>query len=172
MGDSFEFDDVDAFTTGAEGQPGQRVFYVQVRAHGVRVTLKCEKQQVSAMAQYLHRLLSDLPDPSDRPIPQSLELVVPIDATAFVVGPMGLAYDRELDRFVLVIEEFVPADEETGEPDPVLLDDRGRLRLHLTRGQALAFAEHAEAVGAAGRPGCVWCGLPMDPDGHPCPRMN
>jgi hypothetical protein len=25
---------------------------------------------------------------------------------------------------------------------------------------------------AAGRPNCRWCGFPIDPDGHPCPRMN
>jgi hypothetical protein len=24
----------------------------------------------------------------------------------------------------------------------------------------------------AGRPNCRWCGLPMNIDGHPCPRMN
>ena len=24
----------------------------------------------------------------------------------------------------------------------------------------------------AGRPDCQWCGNPIDPDGHACPRMN
>ena len=172
MGDFFEFDDADAFTTGAVGPPGLRAFFVQVRAGGRRVTLKCEKQQVGALAQYLQRLLSDLPSPQDRPVPQSLELVDPVEPAAFAVGPMGLAYDRELDRFVLIIEEFVRPNDETGEPDPAELEDRGRLRVHLTRGQALAFVEHGEQVVAAGRPSCGWCGLPMDPDGHPCPRMN
>lgn len=172
MGDLFEFGDVDAFTTGAIGAPGQRTFFVQIRSDGRRVTLKCEKQQVDALTHYLQRLLSDLPTPHDRPLPHALELAEPVDPVAFVIGPMGLAYDRELDRFVLMIEEALPIDEETGEPDPVLAEDRGRVRLHLTRGQALAFAEHGEEVVAAGRPSCVWCGLPMDPDGHGCPRMN
>jgi uncharacterized repeat protein (TIGR03847 family) len=172
MGDLYEFDDVDTFTAGAIGEPGHRTFYLQVRSDGQRVTLKCEKQQVDALTQYLHRLLNDLPTPTERPIPQSLDLVRPEDAVAFVVGPMGLSYDRDLDRFVLLIEETVPVDAETGEPDPDDVEDRGRMRMRITRGQALAFAEHGEEIVAAGRPSCVWCGLPMDPDGHGCPRMN
>jgi len=44
----FEFDGATAFTVGAIGEPGQRVFLIQVRADSRRVTLKCEKQQVAA----------------------------------------------------------------------------------------------------------------------------
>ena len=47
-----------------------------------------------------------------------------------------------------------------------------RVRLFLSRGQAWAFVEHTEEVVAAGRPTCMWCSGPIDPDGHPCPRMN
>ena len=60
-------------------------------------------------------------------------------------------------------------------PDPIdwlVTFDRGRLRVELSRGQALAFATRAVELVAAGRPTCRFCGLPMDPDGHPCPRMN
>ena len=185
MGDLYEFNDVDGFTSGAIGRPGQRTFFLQVRADGSRINFKCEKQQVAALAQYLQRILADLPSPSDRPIPQSLELIEPIEPVAFVVGHMGLAYDADVDRVVVMIEEFVPVDEdeddvvELDEPDDEQVrlfddddDDAGRLRVALTRGQALAFAERAEAIVAAGRPPCVWCALPIDPDGHPCPRMN
>ena len=34
------------------------------------------------------------------------------------------------------------------------------------------FCDHADDVVGAGRPPCRFCGLPMDPDGHTCPRMN
>ena len=54
--------------------------------------------------------------------------------------------------------------------DPTL--DRGTMRLLVTRGQALAFAGRAAELVASGRPACRFCGLPMDPEGHPCPRMN
>jgi uncharacterized repeat protein (TIGR03847 family) len=42
----------------------------------------------------------------------------------------------------------------------------------VTRSQAAAFCERADDLVAAGRPTCSFCGFPIDPDGHPCPRMN
>jgi uncharacterized repeat protein (TIGR03847 family) len=172
MGVFFEFSDVDAFGIGTVGVPGQRTFFLQVRAEGQRVTLKCEKQQVGALGQYLQKLLEDLPSPSDRPLERSLDLVLPAEPVAFTVGSMGLGYDRDLDRFVIMLEEFVAPDPDTGEPDPEEATAAGRIRFYLSIGQALAFAERCELVVAAGRPPCVWCGLPIDPDGHACPRMN
>ncbi len=174
MSELYEFGDVDTFTTGAVGRPGQRVFFLQVRSDQTRVTLKCEKQQVSALAEYLVRLLQDLPDPDDLPMRESLQLVPPGEAS-FVVGPMGLAYDADLDRFVVMLEELVVADDEDEDDDAPFLDDEpdaSKLRLHLTRGQASAFTKLAEEIVSAGRPSCLFCGRPMDPDGHPCPRMN
>lgn len=167
---SFEFDEVDAFTTGTVGQPGQRVFFLQARAAGAVVSLKCEKQQVAALTEYLGRLLKDLPSLTERPLAAALELRQPAEV-AFVVGPMGLVYDTDLDRFVLMIEEAVALDED-GEPDLDALSDQGRLRMRMTRGQATAFCEHAAEIIAAGRPNCLFCGQPMNPDRHPCPRMN
>lgn len=172
MGDLFEFSDVDGFAVGTVGVPGQRTFFVQVRADGQRITLKCEKQQVSALAQYLEKLLEDLPSPSDRPLDRSLDLQFPVEPVSFTIGAIGLAFDQDLDRFVVMFEEFVAPDPDTGEPDPDAAVDAGKVRFQLTRGQALAFSERTEDVVAAGRPPCVWCGLPIDPDGHPCPRMN
>ena len=165
----FELDDVDAFTAGAIGRPGQRVFYLQARADGRRVTIKCEKQQAGALGQYLDRLLEDLPTPDGAPIDAALELMTPLDAV-FVLGPIGLGYDTDLDRFVIVLEEVVPVDDD-GEP-LVEAEDRGKVRFRITRSQARAFARKADEVVAAGRASCVFCGQPMDPDGHPCPRMN
>ena len=167
-------DTPDAFTTAALGRPGQRIFLIQVRGEGAVVTLKCEKQQVAAIAHYVRELLADLPD-GDVPLPDALDLV-PLDTAGatddpfdFVVGPIGVAYDRDLDRVVVQLDEMVPLDE-NGEPDPDVV--AGRVRGLITRGQALAFCDHAEDVVAAGRPNCRWCGFPIDPDGHPCPRMN
>lgn len=170
MSGFFDFDDIDTFTTGAIGEPGHRTFYLQVRVAGHRVSVKCEKQQVAAMSQYVRRLLADLPTPEDRPLEQALELVLPADPD-FVVGPIGLAFDQELDRFVLMLEEAIETDEE-GEPLLDATDEQGHLRFRLTRGQALAFCDHADGIVSAGRPTCVFCGQSMNPDGHACPRMN
>ncbi len=170
MGIHYDFDEVDAFTVGAIGIPGQRTFLLQARRGRERVTVKCEKQQAAAIADYLRKVLNDLPPADERPIAGALELAPPLDAT-FVLGPVGLGYERANDRVLVQLDEFVPVDDD-GEPDPDLVDERSRVRVFLTRGQVTAFCELAEQVVAAGRPPCMWCALPMDPDGHVCPRMN
>jgi uncharacterized repeat protein (TIGR03847 family) len=196
MGEFHDFDEVDAFTVGAVGRPGQRVFLLQARRGRQRVTVKCEKQQAAAIADYLRRVLNDLPPADDRPMPGALELAAPIEPT-FVLGPIGLGYERSTDRVLIQLDELVPDDSDDefddefgeefgdgfgdsddgfGDSDDDsgfdLDDDRNRLRVHLTRGQVLAFCEQADAVVSAGRPPCIWCARPIDPDGHICPRMN
>ncbi|HEU4841785.1 MAG TPA: DUF3090 family protein [Ilumatobacteraceae bacterium] len=165
----FEFDEVDTFTAAALGEPGSRVFYLHARAGNQRVTVKCEKQQVTAIAQYLRRVLSDLPPPEDRPLPGALD-ESDADRQSFVLGPIGLGYDRGNDRLLVQLEELVAGDDEDSD-EPVDVE-RGHVRLYVTRSQAAAFCDHADELVAAGRPSCVWCGNPIDPDGHPCPRMN
>ena len=173
MGVFFEFEDVDVFTTGTLGEPGQRVFFLQARTSGQRISVRCEKQQVAAIAIYLRRVLVDLPPPEQRPLPGTLELAEPGDP-AFVLGPIGLGYDRSNDRLLVQLEEFVATEDDDDEAQVVPADDvdRGHLRLFITRSQAEAFCEQAEQVIQSGRPSCIWCALPIDPDGHACPRMN
>ncbi|WP_420451112.1 DUF3090 family protein [Ilumatobacter sp.] len=163
-----EFDDVDKFTVGTVGRPGARTFFLQIRAEGTRVALKCEKQQAAAIAQYLNKVLADLPPAEDRPIDGAMELTEPVEPV-FVLGPIGLGYDRSTDKVLLQLEEVGELDED-GELD----DDavRGHVRIYVTRGQAAAFAARADQVIESGRPDCTWCGAPVDPDGHACPRMN
>jgi len=163
----YEFEEVDTFTTGARGLPGARTFFLQARQGRTRVAVKCEKQQVAAISQYLRRVLNDLPPPEDRPVPAALELVEPLEQ-AFVLGPIGLGYDRSSDRLVVQLEEIGELDDD-GDDVP---GHDGHVRLYVTRGQAAAFCDHADRIIAAGRPDCRWCSRPIDPDGHACPRMN
>ena len=164
----YEFDEVDMFTVGTVGQPGSRTFYLHVRAEGLRMAIKCEKQQAAAISQYLEKVLSDLPPAEDRPIAGAMEMNDPGE-TLFVLGPIGLGYDRSNDKVLLQLEEVAEVDEEGEIVDD---DNRSHVRIYITRGQASAFAGHAGNVIESGRPECRWCGNPMDPDGHPCPRMN
>lgn len=174
-----EFDDVDDFSPAAIGEPGSRVFYVLARSGTERVAVRCEKQQVTAIAAYLRHVLSDLPPVEDRPVGSPARISTDPD-TSFVLGPIGLGYDRRNDRLLVQLEEFVgePAgdDDDAGGDDLGLgLDDgpeRGHIRFYVTRSQASVFCDRAEELVAAGRPICQWCSLPIDPDGHPCPRMN
>ncbi len=163
-----EFDDVDKFTVGTQGRPGARTFYLQIRADDTRVTVKCEKQQAAAISQYLDRVLADLPPAEEKPIPGAMELTEPIEPV-FVLGPIGLGYDQSNDRVLLQLEEVGEVDEYGEAVDD---EDRGHVRIYITRAQAAAFSRHAGHVIESGRPECPWCSNPMDPDGHACPRMN
>ena len=51
-------------------------------------------------------------------------------------------------------------------------DGPGVLRVRITPGAARAFAQRAAKIVSAGRPPCPLCGLPLDTDGHICPRQN
>jgi uncharacterized repeat protein (TIGR03847 family) len=176
----YEFDEVDEFSASAIGEPGSRVFYLSARHGRQRITVRCEKLQVKAISTWLRNVLNDLPPSDNRPLLGQADLGVAPDH-AFVLGPIGLGYDRVNDRLLVQLEELIDADvdEDTDDEDAeTTLDsatepvDRGHIRFYVTRGQADAFCEHADRVVAAGRPSCQWCGQPIDPQGHACPRLN
>jgi uncharacterized repeat protein (TIGR03847 family) len=84
---------------------------------------------------------------------------------------MALAWDPEDERVVIEAQEVTEGEEdesEIGSEDPVAVV----LRVRITAGQARAFAQRALKIVAAGRPPCPLCGLPLDAQGHVCPRQN
>jgi len=163
-GSSFELGEPEHFTTGAIGPKGQRVFYLQAREAGLVVTLKLEKQQVGALADYLEQMLDDLPSTSatSTAVP---ELVDPGTAD-WIVGGLGVAYDERLDRIVLIAEELVPDDEGEEDESPAIA------RFHLRREQVVAFVPHALSVVAACLPTNPYCGRPIDQTTNFCPCSN
>jgi uncharacterized repeat protein (TIGR03847 family) len=181
---SFELPEADWATVGAVGEPGQRTFYLQARQDTQLVTLKLEKQQVAAIAEFLAEILADLPAPEDAAAAGGEELVEPVLAE-WPVGTLQLAYDPTADRIVILAEEItLEGDEEEGEdgdPDDLAAldppggagsNDRGAVRLGLTRATAAMIVRVGSDLVAAGRPTCPLCGRPMDPEGHMCPRTN
>jgi uncharacterized repeat protein (TIGR03847 family) len=153
--------------SGAVGEPGQRTFFLQTQSRDGVHTVKCEKGQVAALAEHLQRLLADLPSTGTGDLVPT-DLQGPLEPR-FVLGTIGLAYDSDADRVVIVLEELVVADEDDpAEPEP----EHDGLRLELTRDAAAVFCTRALELVAAGRPACRWCGRPIDADGHACPRMN
>ncbi len=153
------YDDPDGFTAGAIGPPGERVFYLQAQQNGHATAVKLEKQQVLALAEYLAGLLHDLPAPDE--VPAAPKLREPVEAE-WTVGTIGVAYDNDRDRIVIVADELVP--------DEALPGDT--LRVAITRAQVRALIRRAEDLMLGGRPPCRLCGAPMDPSGHICPRAN
>ncbi len=131
MSTSFEMPEVDAVTTGAIGLPGHRVFYLQARQGDNVVSLRLEKTQVAALVTYLDAMLADLPSTVE--LPADLELVEPVVAE-WVVGSLGVSYDEDADRIVLLAEELV----EEG-------DDAASARITATRSQ-IAFTTAISCV--------------------------
>ena len=158
MSDSYDLDAVDLLTTGTVGPPGQRVFYLQARRGSQLLTLKLEKTKVAALVRYLGTLLADLPPPEA--LPARLDLVEPIEPE-WAVGSLGVSYDEDADRFVLLAEELVEEGEEGA-----------MARIGATRDQVAALVLHGAEVVEAGRPPCPLCGEPLDAEGHVCVRLN
>jgi uncharacterized repeat protein (TIGR03847 family) len=182
------FDPPDRFVAGTVGEPGQRTFFLQARS-GVRLTsVALEKQQVAILGERIDELLDELIGaggvagliPAITPVEQvdSGPLEQPI-VEEFRAGTITLSWDAEDERVVVevfpVVEVTVPieADEDDlvdlpiDEPEPEEI-----FIVRMTPAQARVFATRAASVVSAGRPPCQFCGGPVDPEGHLCPRAN
>src|SRR4051794_29959245 len=174
------YDMPDRFVAGTVGQPGDRTFFLQARAGGRVTSGGLEKVQGTPLAARLGELLDEVLRQSgaeaavpavapvelqdDEPLEQPIE-------EEFRVGTMALAWDPEDKRVVIEAQEVTEGEDEEaeiGSEDPAV----GVLRVRITAGQARAFAQRALKIVAAGRPPCPLCGLPLDAQGHICPRQN
>jgi uncharacterized repeat protein (TIGR03847 family) len=157
MGD-YDLGAPDRFTVGATGEVGSRLFMLQCRQGPTLLTVKVEKQQVAVLAGYLARLVKELGRPGHLPEDLALE---PESDPDWVVGTIGVSYEEEIGRLVVVMEEMVAEGEEGSVA-----------RIALSPEQAAAFAIRATKLVESGRPPCPLCGLPLDQSGHDCPRTN
>jgi uncharacterized repeat protein (TIGR03847 family) len=160
------FDVPARFIVGTVGQPGERAFYLQAADAGDVVTVALEKQEVSALAEGLLMLLTEVrkadvtvpPPPLEAPVDPE-PLVTPFDED-FRVEKLSVSWDE--GRVVLEAAGPTPADPE-GETV---------LRVRLSPEQTYAFVARAELIISAGRAKCILCGRPDGPAGHVCPRLN
>jgi uncharacterized repeat protein (TIGR03847 family) len=120
----------------------------------------------------------------------ALPRAVPVDTTEWIVGEVTVALEESAGRIHVVLSEvselteveaeaellglFDPDQhEDESEDDQDEEDDNVSVaRMILTPALARSFALAAKELVAAGREICDLCGLPIDPDGHFCPRMN
>lgn len=179
------YDPPERFVTGTVGAPGDRTFFLQAR-EGARLTsVALEKQQVQVLAERIEQLLDqvaadaapeEVADLDAEPVSDTAPLDQPIEEE-FRVGAMTLSWDGE-DR-VVVIEAFAvtdASDADTAEDadesgvDEVEADEA--VVVHVRPAVARGFARRARLVVSAGREQCPFCGGPMDPSGHLCPRSN
>lgn len=178
----YDFDPPERCIIGTVGEPGSRAFYLQASGAGRLTTVALEKAQAAALAERVNELLDEVVHRSGEAAsvpavaPAELEDTRPLDQPLvedFRAGTMALGWDVEQER--LVIEAQALTDD--ADADVELIDDDTAegpplLRVHLSGPMARAFAKRAAAVVLAGRPSCPFCGLPLDPSGHICPRAN
>lgn len=163
MSESYDFRELEFLTVGTLGPKGKRVFYLQCRAAGELVSLRLEKQQVAALAEYLDRVLDDLPEADAGDPPDDLDLREPAVA-AWTIGALGVAYAQDDDRLVVIAEELVDEDDELSPASA---------RFSLSRAQVVGLIARARDVVAAGRPPCPYCSRPLEPrNGDWCPCQN
>lgn len=161
-----EFSENTHFMTGAIGEPGKRMFYIQFGDPTQSVSVKVEKQQVAALAQFLKNVLDDLPAPEDEtstPAPQ--ETVEP----EWTAGEIAVGVDQTNQKILVRIEEAKPIPNEEEDDDS---ETFARAKVLITPLQAKDFIDITSALLAQSRPPCRICGQPMNPEGHNCPRLN
>ena len=184
------FDPPERFVPGTVGEPGHRTFFLQARAGAQVTSVVLEKQQVQILGERIGELLDELISTDDaRSTIPAMTPVALIDnepleqpiQEEFRAGTMTLSWDPDDERVVIEVfpvaevEVELPAETdeqdlidfpiEEPEPEEVLL-------VRLPAAMARSFAARAESVVAAGRAPCPFCGGPMDPEGHLCPRSN
>ena len=191
------FEQPDRFVAGTVGEPGQRTFFLQAR-EGTRITsVALEKQQVSVLAERVDLLLDealrrsggDVTIPAVAPVgvgdQEPLDLPI---VEEFRVGTITLSWDSDEGRVVIelfpvtdetVVMQSYDEDEDVSGDTPdedveieVEVEASEVLVVKLEPAYARAFVRRAMSVVSAGRAPCQFCGNPIDPDGHLCPRAN
>ncbi len=175
------YDPPERFVVGTVGEPGERAFYLQA-TDGVRsTTVAIEKEQAELLSEKVTELLDEVArrhpeftaeiefagegevedlDPLETPILEE-----------FRVGALGLGWNAETNK--VVIEAHAAGSDSIPDIEDDSDDDAPDcLRVRIDAGVAKQFARRAGAVVAAGRPPCPFCHLPLDPEGHICPRAN
>lgn len=151
------------FIAGTVGEPGERTFFLQVREGNRLTSVSLEKEQVAVLADRVEALVEEALDtPADTAPVDAGPLDQPIEEE-FRVGTMTLAWEGA--SAAVVIEAFAVTDDEEEEATEVLI-------VQLTPDVALGFAQRARTVVSAGREQCPFCGGPIEPSGHLCPRAN
>ena len=162
-----EFSRPERFIAGTVGEPGERAFYIQVRTSSRLFSVAVEKAQVQAITARLDVMISEIrksnPLINIEKLPRDdAPLESPVDAE-FQVGAMSLAWDEESALISIELYEL-EEDEEDSEGEVV--------EINISIGMAAAFSSRSKAVVNAGRLPCPFCGIPIDPRGHLCPRAN
>jgi len=174
-------DPVQSFVVCAIGEPGAREFFLQIESGQGQTTISIEKEQAIGLVNKLEELLRELRRRKIYPksVPNlslaNISPNYPIDEN-FRAGLMGITWLSDEERIAIEIQELstdpliqdlLPiGDEISGEYAPEIA------RAILSIEQAKLFTVRTMEIVNSGRQPCPFCGLPINPAGHLCPRAN
>lgn len=178
----YKHENVSRCIVGTVGLPGERQFFLQVVSAQETTCVAIEKSQAIALAERLRMMIRELRRNQLASLDE-LNIVSERDDTAlefpitedFRVGVIGISWEQDTQR--ILVEAQAIGDETLTEllddDEALLIEDAPdlltfKLRIH----QARSFCDRCDAVVAAGRQPCPFCGLPIDPNAHLCPRAN
>ena len=164
----YSFGPVSSIEAETFGEPGKRTFRLVTASGQARSCIWLEKEQLFQLGVHLQQALRTLSDedrqksssPSEPPWEGGEESV------EFRARRMILKYDVAANSFNL--EAFEGGGEEAGEDD----QEGSSVGFWMSPDQADSLYQEALRICAAGRPPCFLCGMPINPDGHVCPRAN
>lgn len=158
MSPEFNFISPAEVALGALGEPGNRVFILQVRDPGEHLTLKLEKTQVAGLVKYIAMILGEIDQLGH--LPKANPVIPPIEPL-FIVGEIGVAHLQDEDGVIIELTEFSESS-----------SDPSKVTLQISKELAGTLAIQGTELIEAGRPTCPLCGFAIEPEGHPCPRTN
>jgi uncharacterized repeat protein (TIGR03847 family) len=174
----YEFNPVERFVAGTVGAPGERTFFIQARTGSRVVSVVVDKSQVIALGERTKIMLREIKksdptiyvkavDVDDAPLEQPI-------FEEFRAGVIAMAWDAENSVIVYELREITSSEDK--EDEEIVFDESDLsadlLRVHVSPTQAAAFAKRCLSLANAGRMPCPFCGIPIDPNGHLCPRSN
>lgn len=156
---TMRFETVDRLVIGTVGLPGEREFYLQFESQGQTLSFAMEKGQAAALGEKVRELLREVRRRYGfraATVPQDdAALSLPVESE-FRILELSISWSETTERVIL---------EGAGEGEE-------SFSIAVTIDQAAEFARRTEQVVSAGRAPCPFCGLPLNIEGHLCPRAN
>ena len=171
MGVFYEFDEVDAFTVGAVGQPGQRTFLLQAR--------RGDDTRHGEVREAAGRGDRRLPAQGDERSPVARRSATARSDGAGRAGGARRSFSARSGWATTATtivcwcnsrKSYRSTRRASQTQTPSTTAVTSGSSSHAARPRR--SCNHTDSIVAAGRPPCQWCGNPIDPDGHACPRMN
>ena len=154
---------IERFTVGTVGEPGQRTFYLQFSSReGVR-TFSIEKFLVQSLIENISNILREI---------RAKNPLLPREKLAFDDKPLDAPIEDEfrIEKVEIFYLENTNSLSITVSQDGSEFAQSFSCEVSLPLGEQ--FVRRARAVIEAGRRSCPFCGSPINPEGHICPRAN